>query len=314
MKVFQKLNKYFLALLGVLMASAVFFGETNATFAAEIPDYRLQISPAREDIGELEPGETYTKTLHVQNTGAKSFDFKLSVSPYSVADENYAPQTQENQYTDIVSWIKFSKTTGTVDPNGDVEIAYTVTVPADVPTGGQYAMLTAEITNIDENLATSGITTINRVGMLLYSNVKGNTRKTASIPENKIPSILFNPPVSATSIVENSGNTHATARYVLQVYPLFGDEEVYTNEENPAELTILPETRRLNTITWPNAPHLGIFRVKQTVTIFNETSTTEKLVFLCPIWFLFIIIALIFCIIFWIVTRVRARKQNNIEG
>ena len=116
--------------------------------------------------------------------------------------------------------------------------------------------------------------------------------------------------MSATSIVENTGNTHANAEYVLQVYPLFGNEEVYTNEENPMTLTILPETQRFNTVTWPNAPHLGIFRVKQTVTIFGETSVTEKVVFLCPIWFMFIVLAIIFCAIFWIITRIRARKNR----
>ena len=283
---------------------------SSAAFADELPEYRIQMSPARDDIGDLKPGETYTGKFSVQNTGSKSFDFVVGVTPYSVADEYYNPKYDEsNQYTDIVEWVKFSQESGTVEPNGDVEIAYTIKVPSDVPAGGQYAVIYAEIVSENAITSGSGIAVNGRVGMLLYSNVAGNTRKTATIEENKVSGILFNPPISATSIVKNSGNTHAKATYTLQVYPLFGDEEVYTNAEDPTTLIVLPETRRLNTISWDGAPHLGIFRVKQTVTIFDQTSTTEKLVILIPLWFLFIILILIFCIIFWIVSRIRNRNR-----
>lgn len=308
MKIFQQL-KY--VLFAVFASTTMVVLGSGAVHASEIPDYRIQISPAKEDIGELKPGETFTGTFKVQNTGSKSFEFKVGVAPYTVIDEHYTPDyDKSNQYTDIVNWVKFSQETGSVEPNGEVEIAYEVKVPADVPAGGQYALLTAETIGNQNNSNTSGVVTVNRVGMILYSNVQGKTRKTGSVIENKVPSFLFNPPVSATSIVENTGNTHANAEYVLQVYPLFGNEEVYTNEETPMKLTILPETQRFNTITWPNAPHLGIFRVKQTVTIFGEVSTVEKTVFLCPIWFMFIVLAIIFCAIFWIVTRIRARRNR----
>ncbi len=308
MKVFQYLKH---VLFAVFTSVTMVVLGSGAVHADEIPDYRLQISPAKEDIGELKPGEVRTGKFKVQNTGSKQFEFKVGVSPYTVIDQHYTPDyNKNNQYTDIVNWVTFSQDSGTVSPNGEVEITYEIKVPTDVPAGGQYALLTAETVGDQNNTGGSGVVTVNRVGMILYSNVQGKTRKTGSIIENKVPSFLFNPPVSATSIVENTGNTHANAEYVLQVYPLFGNEEVYTNEENPMTLTILPETQRFNTVTWPNAPHLGIFRVKQTVTIFGETSVTEKVVFLCPIWFMFIVLAIIFCAIFWIITRIRARKNR----
>lgn len=309
MKIFHQTKKIFVAAFSALILAVV---GVSPVFADEIPEYRIQMSPAKEDIGELKPGETYTGTFKVQNTGSKKFDFKVGVSPYTVQDEHYSPNYDvNNQFTDIVNWIKFSNDTGTVEPNGEVEVSYEVKVPVDVPAGGQYAILTAETINEKNTSNNSGIVAVRRVGMLLYSNVEGNTRKTGSIEENKISSILFHPPISATSIVKNTGNTHATAKYVLQVYPLFGGEEIYTNEENPMTLTILPETRRYNSVDWEGAPHLGIFRVKQTITMFDQTSTTEKIVVLIPLWFLFIILILIFCVIFWIITRIRNRNKYN---
>lgn len=313
MKIVQKLSKIFGAFL--LTALAGFFFSAQPVFAAdeEIPDYRLQVSPASIDVGDLKPGETHSGIMKVQNTGKKPFKFRVSATPYSVVDEKYTQNFEDtNQYTDIKDWIKFSQSTGEVEPNNEVEVAYTITVPADVPAGGQYAVLMTEIINEGETGdGNTGISAIRRVGMLLYSNVEGNTRKTGEVVENKIPGFMFNPPITATSIVSNTGNTHARAKYILQVYPLFGDEEVYTNEEDPTVLTILPETRRMNTINWPGSPSLGIFRVKQTVTIFDQTSVTEKLVVLCPIWFLFLILVIIFFIIFWIFSRIRSRQQNK---
>lgn len=307
MNIFKQFHRL---LCAVFLGAFCCFFWANSVFAADgQPAQRLQISPVRQDIGDLKPGEKYTGTFKVQNIGSEAFKFSVGVSPYTVANENYDQDYDtETEYTDIVNWIKFSQESGEVKPNGEVEVAYTITVPADVAAGGQYAILYAEIAS-DGQVENTGLSTIQRVGMKLYTNIEGNTRKTGSVIENKIPTFLFNPPISASSIVENTGNTHANVKYTLQVYPLFGDEEVYTNEEDPTTLVLLPDTRRLNTVSWDGAPALGIFRVKQTVSFWDETSTTEKVVFLCPIWFIFIILLIIFCIIFWIVSRIRNRKR-----
>lgn len=296
---------------GFLLALMIaLFGVMPVSADGEKPDYRLQISPVRLDL-DLEPGTTSTGTFEVQNTGLKAYDFVLGVDPYSVTDENYSIDSEtRTTYTDIVDWITFSQNEGHVEPNQNQEITVTVTVPDDVPAGGQYAMIYAEMVRDDE-LESTGVAVNHRVALLVFSEVEGNTRREGQVLETKIPTILFNPPITATSLVENTGNVHATAYYTLQVFPLFGDEEVYTNEENPATLTILPETQRFNSISWDGAPQLGIFRVRETVTILDDTQTIEKIVFLCPIWFLFLILLIIFFVIFWLVSRARSRKSTG---
>lgn len=280
--------------------------------AVDVPEYRLQISPTTLDF-DLEPGKTSTDTFAVVNTGSKAYDFTIGVTPYNVKDQDYQPDyVTYTEYNSIVDWIEFSSTEGHVEPGEKAEITVTISVPNDVPSGGQYAMIYAQLVKGEDESSggESASTSIQqRVGIKIFSEIEGETREEGQILENKIPSILFNPPVIATSLVENTGNVHAKASYVLQVFPLFSDEEVYTNEENPTELYILPETQRFNSISWDSAPQLGIFRVKQTVTIFDETSVTEKIVFLCPIWFLFLVLLIIFFVIFWLVSRARSRHQ-----
>ena len=294
---------------GFLLALMIaLFGVMPVSADGEKPDYRLQISPVRLDL-DLEPGTTSTGTFEVQNTGLKAYDFVLGVDPYSVTDENYSVDSEtRTAYTDIVDWITFSQNEGHVEPNQNQEITVTVTVPDDVPAGGQYAMIYAEMVRDDE-LESTGVAVNHRVALLVFSEVEGNTRREGQVLETKIPTFIFDPPITATSLVENTGNVHATAYYTLQVFPLFSDEEVYTNEENPATLTILPETQRFNSISWDGAPQLGIFRVRETVTILDDTQTIEKIVFLCPIWFLFLILLIIFFVIFWLVSRARSRRR-----
>lgn len=294
---------------GMLLSLALILSSFGGfACAVDTPDYRIQVSPVRFEL-DLKPGKTTTETFKVQNTGARQFSYDVSVVPYSVTNEDYeADFSTETQYSDIVKWVSFSQTSGTLEPDEEDEITVTVKVPTNVPDGGQYAAIMATMN--ESSTSGTGVSIVRQVGILLYSNVEGRTIKTASIEENKIPGFIFNPPITVTSLVKNSGNVHAEASYVLQVFPLFGDEEVYTNEENPIEQMVLPGTNRYNELSWEGAPALGIFRVKQTVKIFDEVSVTEKLVFLCPIWFLFIVLLLIFCVIFWIVSRVRSRRKE----
>ena len=62
-------------------------------------------------------------------------------------------------------------------------------------------------------------------------------------------------------------------------------------------------------------PAVGIFRARQTVTIFGETAVNEKIIVVCPLWLLFIVIFLIALLLIWFVTvivkKVRKGKDNK---
>ena len=284
-------------------------GRVSAAVSDDAPEYRIAITPTQKNLGDLEPGEEYTGEFEIRNTGKQKFDYKVSFAPYSAVGVNYdADFATETQYTDIARWISVDQESGSLDSDGRVTLKYAVNVPSDAHGGAQAGSIMVTMVSLDEN--DGNIKTERQLGYLLYGNVNGQITKTGKVLENKVPSFLFNPPIVGTSLVENTGNVYTRATYKLQVFPLFSDEEVYTNEEKPEDNIIFPETKRYNEIKWEGAPQLGIFKVRQTVKIFDEESVTEKLVFLCPIWFLFVIILLIFLIIFWIVSRVIKRKRE----
>ncbi len=283
---------------------------SGIALAADVPDYRLQISPTQANVGELQPGRTYHGSFKVQNSGQKAYAFETDIKPYSVKSGDYTPSfSEENKYSIMQEWVTVEGGTGTVEPGAQVEVKYHIKVPNDAPAGNQNAAITVSMTD-DESPTDTGVKTIQQVAFVIFSNIAGETRETAEILDNKIPGFLFEPPVTATSTVKNTGNVYTAATYKLEVSSFFGGKNVYTTPEEKQQQVIFPETERYNEVSWDDAPQLGIFKVKQTITIFDETSTVEKTVFLCPIWFLVIVIVFVAVAVFWIVSRVLKRKQG----
>ena len=300
--------KTFRRVFSALFLSTLLTLTSLSNFAsAETEAHRMRVSPAKAELGELIPGKNYTGKFTVENSGSEKIGYKATPSTYTVSDELYTSDFESNtEYNYITKWVTVTPESGDLEPGEKAEVTYTIKVPQDAPSGGQYAAILIQMVEPEQETQNSAVTATKQIGFVIYSSVAGETTKSAKVIENKVPTIRFNPPITASSVVENTGNVHTSASYVLQVYNIFGGEEVYSNEDHPSEALVLPETSRLSTQTWDNAPHLGIFRV--TVSILDEKSVTEKIVFLCPIWLLFVLLLLIFCVIFWIATRLKTRK------
>ena len=298
------------SLLAVLGSGVINIFSSTAVHAERSPIH-LQVSPVKQKLS-IAPGESYVSSFKVQNVGTEDFHYSTEAVPYSTVDESYSPNYSTiSTYSQISQWITFDETkkTGFLKSGETIDVPFTINVPKDVPSGGQYAAIMAQTE--DGNADDANIRVVNRVGMILYVNVPGNTRTAGSVIDNKVPGFLFDPPVTVTALVENTGNVESTAEYTLKIWPLFSNETVYNNEEQPGTLDIMPETRRFSTISWDGAPRLGIFTVEQTVKYLDQVSTVKKLVIICPIWLLFIILALVFFMIFWLISRARNRKKEN---
>ncbi|MBR0403430.1 hypothetical protein IJI55_02685 [Candidatus Saccharibacteria bacterium] len=272
----------------------------------------IAVSPPKQRVS-LNPGDTYTGSFTVYNKGDEEYKYKVEVTPYSVETQDYVSNfTNENTYNQIAKWITVdSSTTGSLKPEESTEINYTVKVPTDAPGGAQYATIaTTALDNSDGFMRTN-----TRVAMVFYAHIAGETREEGSILENNLPGIVFGGnKITASSLVENTGNTFSDAKYIMRVYPFGSSEEVYTNEDDPHTRIILPETKCYNSLSWDETPQLGLFTVEQTIEFMGQTSTTSKLVLVCPVWLIVIFVALILAIIFTIVTRARSRKQSRRES
>ena len=283
-------------------------------FAPVFADTSISVSPMIQKI-ILTPGETYSGTFKVFNQAANEEDlnFETEVIPF-FADENYdAIYETVGDYNQIVDWIKIKNGNGTLAPNEGMDIMYTITVPSDAPSGGQYAAIRVTSVNKEDtdDISGTGASVKVKYGIAytIFAEIAGTTKRQGEILDVNVQNFILDGNIKGTSSIRNTGNVHGTAKYTLKIFPLFSDEEVYTNEEDPATRTILPDRTLYHEISWDGTPTFGIFNVVYTVEFEGVTTEVSKLVIKCPLWLMFIIIFVIVALVVWIVIRVKVRKK-----
>lgn len=295
---------------GLFSLAFLVLGLNSPTFAEE--NKTISISPAIERI-TLEPGESKTSSFRVSNSGEAGFKYKITVEPYQVTDYDYNVLSDvENSYTKIVDWIILSQESGYLDPGESAEIYYTINTPSDVPAGGQYAILKAAfVNNSGGTINVSGA-----VGEIIYATVNGATRTTGHIVENKITGFSFNPPITASTIVENAGNVDAELKSSLRITSVFTGKEAYSNVENPQSTIILPETKRNVKTFWEGSPRLGVFKVELKTSFIDETQTIVKTVVICPVWLIFLVLLAIAAVVLKVVisSKKKSRRRSGITS
>ena len=264
---------------------------------------------------KLDPGESTVDSFTVKNDSDVDLDYTIKAVPYYATGSEAGGldvfYDRESTHTMIKDWVKFDKTSGNLKRGDSVTVSFTVTVPSDAPGGGQYVAL---LFSTGESKAPSdgaSVSEVAQLGPVLYATISGDIREEGEILSNSVGGLYFNPPITASSRVKNNGNVHATAEYTMKVFSIFGGESLYNNEDDPAVVTVLPDSERYYNLTWDESPSLGIYRVESTVRIYDEVSTIEQVVIICPVWVLFLIIAFIFAVVFWLVSRAKQRKENK---
>lgn len=298
------------AISAIFLFASSFIAPVFADEGGESPSIAIQVSPMNQKI-TLNPGERYYGTFKVTNPGSSkySFHYKTEVEPFYV-DESYGPIYENNgDYNQIVNWITVIDDNAIITPNNTTIVRFYIDVPENAPAGGQYATISVSSDTsgdaIDEGIALHAQYAI---AHLIYAEVAGETKRGGEINDVSVPGFLFSGKISATANIKNTGNVHSDAIHTIQIFPLFSDEEIYTNEENPDINLIMPNTTRSTSLDWGETPSIGIFHVIYNVEFEGVNQRVDKMVIICPLWLLFIIAVIIFLIIFKILSGKKANK------
>ena len=282
-----------------------------ATYAAD-GDASIAMSPMNERI-VLNPGDHYSGSFKITNpvTSDHDFNYKTSVVPFYV-DEAYNVDLESNaSYNQMTEWITVANEAGSLEPNSSTVIRFTIDVPANAPAGGQYAGIkVSSKDSTEEKHEGLNIKVSMGAAYLIYAEIAGETIHRGEITDVNVPSFLLSGNISGSATIKNTGNVHGVAKYTLKVFPLFSNEELYTNEENPKNMTILPNRSLYDETTWDNTPAIGVFNVIYTVEFEGVTEQVSKMVIKCPIWLLFIIIFAIVALIIYIVLRAKNKGKK----
>lgn len=315
----NKLTKWAVAIISVFTLGVT--STVNAVYAEEAEtenkNYSISMSPLNQKV-ILNAGEKYSGSFTVTNSvnNADEIKYNVSVQPFYVdSDYNIHYESTEN-LNQIVSWTSTDIESGTLPVGTSQKINFTVDVPKDAPAGGQYvAIVVSSVSDPDSksNSGSVGAMMNQNIAMahIVYAEIAGTTKHGGEIVAATVPSFLFDGEITGESTIKNTGNTHGTATYKMQIFPLFSNEEVYTTEENPETKIILPDRALTNKTSWKETPGFGIFNVVYTVEFEGVTTQVTKLVVKCPMWLLFIILFIIIAIIIAVVVRIRISKKRT---
>ncbi len=301
---------------GWLLAVATAFvvammGTMPAVMAEEEQMYGFTMSPMDQQI-VLMPGDSYESSLKVTNPGTHTtdLDYEVNVEPFYRNDDATAIFENVGGRGEMANWITItSHQTGHLAPNETDEVTFRIDVPEDAPAGGQYASVLVSSSSSSNDDAM--IKETRRIGHLIYAEISGETMRSGEIMNLNVPAFLLSGNIAGSASIKNTGNTHGVATYKLQVFPLFSDEEIYTNEENPEEHLILPDQTYYAETAWEKTPEIGVYNVVYTVEFEGKTAQASKLVIKCPMWLLFIILFVVAGIAIWLATRAWGRKSKR---
>lgn len=296
-----------------VLTPAVVFADEGAEAVSVDPQVAFQISPMNQKI-TLIPGERYYGTFKITNpaTSQYAFAYKATIGPFTV-DESYTPIYENNgDYNQIVDWTTVANDAGVISPNDTAIVEFYIDVPEDAPAGGQYVAITVSSNSDYDPTEESGGVALHAkyaIAHLVYGEVAGETVRGGDITNIEVPGFLFSGDIAGAASIKNTGNVHSDAAYTLQIFPLFSDEEVYTNAEDPMINTILPSSTRTTRLSWGETPSVGIFHVIYKASFEGVESKVDKMVIVCPLWLLFIILLAIFLIIFKIWSGKKREKK-----
>ena len=270
----------------------------------------ITMSPMKTEI-HLEPGEIYHGKFSVlsPSTNTTTVKYSVSIRPFYVTEDYDMMLDTVSEANQIMEWITIDDdTTGTLDVEETKDIHFTITVPDDVPDGGQYAAIMVML-DPGESDNSEGIVISDSVAVLhtIFADMGGEARRGGEIKNLSVSGFLFDGDITASSMVYNTGNVHSNATYKLSIYPLFSDEEIHTNEDNPLTRLVMPERVLYVETAWPDTPSFGVYRVVYTVEFEGKSESLTKTVIVCPPWLIVMALVLIAMVVVVIVAW-RRRK------
>jgi hypothetical protein len=300
-------------LLGIGVLTGLLVGVSGALAFASAPvraaDTSMTISPPKQEL-KLNPGDDYTGSFTVLNGGQEDYQFKVYATPFQLDSAYQNDFSSENQWTQISRWLTFDREVYTATAGEQVAVSYQIKVPRDVPAGGQYASIMAEIlpeTDI------GGVQAIKRVAMLLISQVAGKTVEAGTFTAGAERSWYSHGPITFTGEVTNSGNTDFRVLADLTVTKFFGRKNVYTSE--PLDLFLFPANSRPIEFQWEQ-PRVGLFWVAGKVEFLDKVENESRLVLVAPVWLLLLGALLVTTIVFvifnyWWTQRAQPTKSGK---
>lgn len=253
---------------------------------------------------EIDAGTVQQDSMTVLNDGSFEYQFTVYAKPYYVASESYTPSyTSERPNADAYKWVSFSTTNFRLKPGESVQVPFTMQVPTIASPGSHYGVIFAETKPTEQSAGGGTVARTKRVGMVLYTTVKGEYLSKGSIDTVGANFFQFTSPLKALIGLKNSGNTDFIAVTSFKVSDIFGNKL----HEEQKDYAILPDTTRKIELSWPGASVVGLYKADISAKIPDGEQNFSGYVLVMPFWLYGVVVVLLAAGIFYIVVRMRER-------
>jgi len=273
------------------------------TNAQSPPERRLQVSPLRNEIS-VEAGSAYKGSIALKNTGKATLKVSLSAEAFGVINQNYdyafIPKAP------VSDWVHFSQSDVIIDEGETYVANYLISVPIGAEPGGKYISLFASaLPSTNE-----GITSVDRIGSLVYLTVPGNVTRPGELISLKSP-LTTTGAFNWSATIRNGGTAHFRSNYSVTTQTLWNTDLSKTEGSG----LILPASVRLIQGSGVHPEWLGIYKVHYQFELGDTPSAdqTKLLLYLPPLQTVTATILLL-AFIYLITSTIRRntkRKRHN---
>lgn len=185
----------------------------------------IRISPLIIPVS-LSPGTAVTQEVTIENLTDTPLPAQLSVENFSEDESSGRPvQQAQDMPGGMAGWITFPSPDLLLPPRGSTTVTATITVPAQIPLGGYYAMMYVTPSLPVATGAAPRI--IPKLGILILGSIGvppqdlRSPRATVSRFEI-VPRLNQTNPVRTVIRATNTSLSHITAKPILTLTPLWG--------------------------------------------------------------------------------------------
>ena len=316
----QRAKKLALAFLAFgTFTLLLFYPFTLAQAQTRVP---LSVSPVRHEL-TIEPGSSEDFVFKFVNLSETDLAGSIKVADFIVRDNSGTPILLEDENLSskyaAASWVELPFDRATIDSGEVLQVAATITAPADAAAGGRYVAVYFEPTGTLPNYfganqqGASGI--LPRVAGLLYIRVAGPISESAQVVRFDVPRFVENGPIDTEFEILNLGNYHVSPAPKLTLTNLLTNATV--DEVQLEEKNIFPETSRIFDGQVGKKLLIGRYRVDMTT---GYGSSGQGLLASAFVWafpwrlaLLILLGIIIITLVIMIIVKSRTQKQTMLE-
>jgi len=268
--------------------------------AQSTPERRLQVSPLRNEIS-VEAGAAYKGSISLKNTGKATLKVTLSAEAFGVINQNYDYEFIPK--APVSEWVHFTQSDVIIDEGETYVANYLISVPIGAEPGGKYISLFASALPSTND----GITSVDRIGSLIYLTVPGNITSPGELVSLKSP-LMTTSDFNWSAALRNGGTTHFRSNYAATTQTLWNTDITKTEGSG----LILPASVRLIQGSGTHPEWLGIYKVRYQFGLGdNPTVDQTKLLFYLPPLQTIVAVGLLLAFISLLISTLRHRSKRR---